>query len=127
MQNDPSYSDLLKEIIDFFIEKTHQCYQAGIHDIIIDPGFGFGKTISHNFQLLKHLSVFKMLGVPVMAGLSRKSTIYKTLGLTAEESLNGSTVLNTIALMNGASLLRVHDVKAAKEAVKLYMKLTTDN
>lgn len=120
MQLQPSYEDVTKEVLDFFINKIDQCKRMGIHDIIIDPGFGFGKTISHNFQLLKTLEVFKILNKPIMVGLSRKSTIYKTLGVTAEDALNGTTVLNTLALNNGASILRVHDVKEAKEAVKLY-------
>ena len=96
---------------------------AGITDVIIDPGFGFAKTIAHNFQLLKDLSVFKMLDVPLLVGLSRKSSIYKTLEISPEEALNGTTVLNTIALMNGADILRVHDVKEAKEAVRLLVAL----
>ncbi len=120
MQREPKYTNVVSEILDFFIRKTEQCKNAGITDIIIDPGFGFGKTIEHNFQLLKNLSVFAITGKPVLAGLSRKSTIYKTLGITADEALNGTTVLNTIALMNGASILRVHDVQAAKEAVLLF-------
>jgi len=94
--------------------------KAGIIDMIIDPGFGFAKTIDHNFELLKNLSVLKILDRPIMLGVSRKSTIYKTLGITAEEALNGTTVLNTIGLLNGASILRVHDVKEAKEAVTLF-------
>ena len=94
--------------------------EAGITDVIIDPGFGFGKTIGHNFQLLKNLSVFKILGLPLLAGLSRKSTIYKTLNISPEDSLNGTTVLNTISLLNGAGILRVHDVKEAAEAIKLF-------
>ena len=92
--------------------------------MIIDPGFGFGKNISQNLRLLKHLAIFKMLERPIMAGISRKSTIYKTLKISAEESLNGTTVLNTIALLNGASILRVHDVKEAKEAVTLLQAYT---
>jgi len=88
--------------------------------VIIDPGFGFAKTIAHNFQLLKELSVFKKVDAPLLAGLSRKSTVYKTLGISPGEALNGTTVLNTIALMNGANILRVHDVKEAKEAVKIW-------
>lgn len=120
MQNQTQYDDVIKEILDFFIKKINDCQQAGIKDVIIDPGFGFGKNISQNFLLLKNLSTFKMLDKPILAGISRKSTIYKTLGITAEESLNGTTVLNTIALLNGASFLRVHDVKEAREAVTLY-------
>lgn len=120
MQQNPEYDDVTKEVLDFFIERIAACKKAGINDVIIDPGFGFGKNIRHNFELLKNISVFKMLEKPVMAGLSRKSTIYKTLGITTEEALNGTTVLHTIALMNGANILRAHDVKEAKEAIKLF-------
>jgi dihydropteroate synthase len=119
MQNQTHYEDVTKEVLDFFIKKVDECKHAGIHDVIIDPGFGFGKNIAQNFLLLKNLSVFKMLERPILAGVSRKSTIYKTLQITAEDSLNGTTVLNTLALQNGASLLRVHDVKEAKEVIKL--------
>ena len=120
MQQQPTYENITKEVLDFFIQKTDECRRAGINDVIIDPGFGFGKTISHNFTLLKELSAFKMLEKPIMAGLSRKSTIYKTLGINTNEALNGTTVLNTLALQNGANILRVHDVKEAKEVIKLY-------
>jgi dihydropteroate synthase len=120
MHNNPEYNDVAKEVLDFFINKIEQCKSTGIVDIIIDPGFGFGKTIEHNFSLLKRLEVLRMLDKPILAGLSRKSSIYKTLGTTAENALNGTTVLNTIALMNGASILRVHDVKEAAEAIKLF-------
>lgn len=121
MQQNAVYENVSREVLDFFIAKTNELRKAGILDIIIDPGFGFGKTIDHNFELLKNLSVFKMLDKPILVGISRKSTIYKTLGVTAEEALNGTSVLNTIALMNGASVLRVHDVKQAKEAVTLFL------
>jgi dihydropteroate synthase len=121
MQQSPQYENVTKEVLDFFITKTDQLRRAGIHDIIIDPGFGFGKTIRHNFELLRNLSVFKILDCPVLLGISRKSTISKTLGVTTEEALNGTTVLNTIGLMNGAAIIRVHDVKEAKEAVQLVM------
>lgn len=121
MQKEPHYNNLITEVIDFFIAKIEQCKKAGITDIIVDPGFGFGKTIEHNLSLLKNMNAFGVLAKPVLAGISRKSTIYKTLHTTAENALNGTTVLNTIALMNGASILRVHDVKEAKEAVTLYM------
>jgi len=120
MQQNAVYENVTREVLDFFISKTFELKNAGILDIIIDPGFGFAKTIEHNFELLKNLSVFNMLEKPVMLGISRKSTIYKTLGITAEEALNGTTVLNTIGLLNGASILRVHDVKEAKEAVMLF-------
>lgn len=125
MQQAPSYTDVVKEVLDFFIFKTDELRKEGIKDIIIDPGFGFGKTISHNFQLLKNLDALKMLGAPILAGLSRKSTVYKTLKVPVEESLNGTTVLNTIALMNGASILRVHDVKEAKQIISLYSEYST--
>ena len=120
MQHQPYYADVIKEVLDFFINKIEACKNAGITDIIIDPGFGFGKTIEHNFKLLKALSVLSITNRPVLAGLSRKSTIYKTLGTTAAQALNGTTVLNTMALLNGAAILRVHDVKEAREAVMLY-------
>jgi dihydropteroate synthase len=120
MQQNTIYENVTLEVLDHFISKTHELQKAGIADIIIDPGFGFAKTIDQNFELLKNLSAFKMLGKAIMLGISRKSTIYKTLGVNADEALNGTTVLNTIGLMNGASILRVHDVKEAKEAIKLY-------
>ncbi|RYF80349.1 MAG: dihydropteroate synthase, partial [Chitinophagaceae bacterium] len=119
MQQLAKYDDVLKEVLDFFILKTAECRQAGIKDVIIDPGFGFAKTIAHNFSILKNLAVFNMLERPILAGISRKATIYKTLGVTAAEALNGTTVLNTLALANGAHILRVHDVKEAKEAIRL--------
>jgi dihydropteroate synthase len=120
MQEHPQYENVTREVLDFFIQKKDSLHKAGIKDIIIDPGFGFGKTIAHNFELLKNLSVFKMLNAVILLGISRKSTIYKTLSTTADESLNGTTVLNTIGLMNGASILRVHDVKQTVEAIKLF-------
>ena len=120
MHQHPQYENVTKEVLDFFIRKKDELHKAGITDVIIDTGFGFGKTIAHNFELLRNLSVFKMLDCPLLLGISRKSTIYKTLGITAEEALNGTTVMNTIGLMNGASILRVHDVKEAVEAVKLF-------
>ncbi len=120
MQKAPQYENICKEVLDFFINQVKEIREAGITDVIIDPGFGFGKTIGHNFQLLKNLSVFKILGLPLLAGLSRKSTIYKTLNISPEDSLNGTTILNTISLLNGAGILRVHDVKEAAEAIKLF-------
>lgn len=120
MQDNPSYKNIVSELVAYFIKKIEQLKQAGIKDIIIDAGFGFGKTIDHNFQLLKQLEVFGIFQLPLLVGLSRKSTIYKTLGITLEEALNGSTVLNTIALTKGATILRVHDVKEAKEAITLF-------
>jgi len=119
MQENPQYDNVTREVLDFFIFKTAELKRAGIHDIILDPGFGFGKTIDHNFKILHNFSFFKMLGLPLLAGISRKSSIYKTLGISAEEALNGTTVMNTIALLNGAGILRVHDVKEAGEATRL--------
>jgi len=119
MQRDASYNDISREVLDFFIQKKDECNKAGINDVIIDPGFGFAKTIDHNFELLKNLSIFKMLDAPLLVGLSRKSIVYKTLSISIEEALNGTTVLHTIALMSGANILRVHDVKEAKEATRL--------
>lgn len=119
MQQDPQYKDVITELLDFFSEKIYQCREAGIQDIIIDPGFGFGKTIAHNFEILQRLTAFQILEKAILVGVSRKSTIYKTLGITAMEALNGTTVLHTIALLQGAHILRVHDVKEAVEAIKL--------
>ncbi len=123
MQKNPVYHHLGLELLDFFIERTSEIRKAGIQDIIIDPGFGFGKTIEDNFRLLNKLEVFQMLDFPLMVGLSRKSTVYKTLGIDAGDALNGTTVLHTIALLKGANILRVHDVKEAKETVKLLSEI----
>jgi len=119
MQAKPHYEDVVQDVLDYFIRKRAQCLEAGINDLIIDPGFGFGKTIAHNYTLLKKLHVFHMLQSPLLVGISRKSMIYKLLDSTAAEALNGTTILNTLALQQGAHILRVHDVKAAMEAVKI--------
>jgi dihydropteroate synthase len=119
MQTNPQYNNIVSELLDYFIERLQTCQAAGIKDVIIDVGFGFGKTIEHNFILLKTLSAFTMLKAPILAGISRKSTIYKTLKTNAEHALNGTTVLNTVALLQGANILRVHDVHEAIEAVTL--------
>jgi dihydropteroate synthase len=120
MQKKPQYDNVTEEVIDFFFEKIQECKKSNIQDIIIDPGFGFGKTISHNFKLLKELKSMKILNLPILAGLSRKGMIYKSLKTSANEALNGTSVLNTLALNNGASILRVHDVKEAREVVTLF-------
>ena len=125
MHENTQYNNLLADVIDYFIKKLEVYKSAGIKDVIIDPGFGFGKTIPQNFKLLKHFSAFKIFEKPLLAGLSRKGTIYKTLGITAKEALNGTTVLNTLALQNGADILRVHDVKEAKEAIALFKQYST--
>jgi dihydropteroate synthase len=121
MQQNPQYRNVTLDVFDHLSFTMKMLQQAGINDIIIDPGFGFGKTIAHNFQLLRELYFFQQLGKPLLVGLSRKGTVYKTLGTTAEKALNGTTVVNTIALLNGASILRVHDVKEAREAIDLYL------
>jgi dihydropteroate synthase len=120
MQKQAIYDDITVEIMDFFIERLGILRGLHVKDVIIDVGFGFGKTIDHNFTLLKKMHVFKMLEVPILAGLSRKSMIWKTLDITAEHALNGTTALHMIALQQGAKILRVHDVKEAVEAVKLF-------
>jgi dihydropteroate synthase len=124
MQLNPSYKNVALEVFDFLNFKIDQLAKQGIKDIIIDPGFGFGKTATHNFQLLKQLKWFDQLNKPVLVGLSRKATVYRTLQVEPDDALNGTTVLHTIALMNGAHILRVHDVKEAVEAVKLYSTYT---
>lgn len=124
MQQNPQYENVTLEVFDALSFKLKELQTAGINDIIVDPGFGFGKTATHNFQLLRELAFFHQLQKPLLVGLSRKATVYKTLGLTAEEALNGTTVLHTIALLNGANILRVHDVKEAAEAIKLFLAYT---
>ena len=123
MQENPVYDNITIDVFDFLSSKMMQITREGIHDIIIDVGFGFGKTKEHNFRLLNDLPVFLQLSRPVMVGLSRKGTIYKTLGISAEEALNGTTAMHTMALMNGASVLRVHDVLEAVQAVKLFSEM----
>ena len=123
MQMNPHYDHLLKEVFLYFAERVQKLRDLGVKDIIIDPGFGFGKTLEHNYELMNHLDEFHLFELPLLVGISRKSMIYKLLGTTPEEALNGTTVLNTLALMKGANILRVHDVKAAKEAVTLVEKM----
>ncbi|MBA2744736.1 MAG: dihydropteroate synthase [Flavisolibacter sp.] len=119
MQSNPFYENVVTEVFDQLNFQVDQLRKLGVHDIIIDPGFGFGKTIAHNFRLLNDLLFFRKLGLPLMAGLSRKATVYKTLDCLPEEALNGTTVIHTIALMQGADILRAHDVKEAMEAIKM--------
>jgi len=119
MQENPQYEDVTKDLIAFFKGKIETCQRAGIKEIILDPGFGFGKTIEHNYALVSELEKIVALGLPVLAGFSRKSMIYKLLDTTPEGALNGTTVLNTVALMKGASMLRVHDAKEAIEVVRI--------
>lgn len=119
MQNAPTYNNVVTEIFNFFFTRIEEYKKLGIKDIIIDPGFGFGKTLDHNYQLLKNLEFFNNLKVPLLAGISRKSMIYKVIKSNPEFALNGTTVANTIALLNGANILRVHDIKEAKEAINI--------
>lgn len=119
MQQHPHYEDVLREVLYYFSEKVQRLRDMGVKDIILDPGFGFGKTIEHNYELLNQMEEFAIFELPLLVGVSRKSMIYKLLGITPEEALNGTTVLHTIALMKGANILRVHDVKEAVEAVRL--------
>lgn len=122
MQQNPNYEHLMREVFYYFAEKVAELNKLGVADIIIDPGFGFGKTIEHNYELLNKLDEFKVFELPLLVGLSRKSMIYRLLKTDAENALNGTTVLNTMALMKGANILRVHDVKEAVELVKLHSK-----
>ncbi|MEM0578282.1 dihydropteroate synthase [Flavobacterium polysaccharolyticum] len=118
------YDDLVKEILLYFSERIAAARSLGISDLIVDPGFGFAKTIDQNFELLRHLDLFKSLELPFLVGVSRKSMIHKTLQISPEEALNGTTVLNTLALEKGATILRVHDVKEAVETIKLWEKVS---
>ncbi len=121
MQEKAQYEAIFAEVFDYFAKKVYRLKQLHVHDVVLDPGFGFAKTREQSFELLQQMQGFDLLKLPVMAGISRKGMIYKTLNGTAETALNGTTVLNTIALMNGALILRVHDVKEAVEAVELFL------
>lgn len=123
MQDNPEYEDVVAEILTWFGSRIVRLRSLGVKDIIIDPGFGFGKTIIHNFELLQHLNDFAVAGLPVMVGVSRKSMIWKTLGIKPDDALNGTSVLHTIALLKGADILRVHDVKEAREAILLVQQM----
>lgn len=120
MQHNTHYDDLILEQLNFFSHKISQARHAGVKDIIVDPGIGFGKTVDHNFQIIKHLSSFRIFDLPILLGLSRKSFIYKTLESTPEKALNGTTAMHILGLHNGAAILRAHDVKEAVECRKLY-------
>jgi dihydropteroate synthase len=119
MQNNPSYKNVTMEVLTFFKYKIDKLHQLGFDKIVIDPGFGFGKTIEHNYQLLNNLAIFKSLELPILSGISRKSMIYDILDITSKDALNGTSIANTIALNNGANILRVHDVKEAIECIKI--------
>jgi len=123
MQHNPEYTDVVLDILDHLIQQVGKLRQLNVKDIIVDVGFGFGKTVTHNYQLLQRLSVFKILGVPILVGISRKSMIYKVLNTTPEQALNGTTALHIVALQHGAKILRVHDVRAAKETILLWQQL----
>ena len=119
MQNNPKYNNVTEEVFSYLEKKVNELKQLGVTDIIIDPGFGFGKTIKHNYQLLNHLEKFTQLGVPLLIGASRKSMIYNLLETNAENALNGTTVAHTIALQKGINIIRTHDVKEAMECIKI--------
>lgn len=123
MQVAPHYDNLRREVMLYFAERIDRLCQMGAKDIIVDPGFGFGKTLEHNYELMNHLEDFAVFNLPLLVGISRKSMIYKLTGGTPQTSLNGTTVLNTISLVKGAHILRVHDVKAAAEAKQIYMAM----
>lgn len=123
MQDDPQYEDVALEVLDYFIAKASTLVELGLHDVILDPGFGFGKTLEHNYELLQKMHIFKMLDWPILAGVSRKSMIYKLLDTTADKALNGTSLLNFEALRQGAKILRVHDVAPAMETIKLFLEL----
>lgn len=123
MQEQTQYKDILLEITHYFAKKMEECIKAGIKDVILDPGFGFAKTLEQNYWILKKLSYFKIIQAPILVGVSRKSMIYKLLDITPQDSLIGTSVLNMVALQNGSNILRVHDVKEAKQTLKLYNQL----
>jgi dihydropteroate synthase len=123
MQNKPVYEDIVADILKWFGDRIFKLKSAGLKDIIIDPGLGFGKTIDHNFELLRRLGDFSIAGLPVLVGISRKSMIWKTLDISVDEALNGTTALNAIAIFNGADILRVHDVREAVQTVRLIKKV----
>ncbi|MCB0557897.1 MAG: dihydropteroate synthase [Lewinellaceae bacterium] len=123
MQQQPEYEDVVREVLDFFIREVGKLRQAGVKDIVLDPGFGFGKTVAHNYRLLRDMHVFQILDYPILAGLSRKSMINKVLGVAPARALNGTTALNMVALQQGARILRVHDVLPAVETIKLWAQL----
>lgn len=123
MQTAPSYDNLMVEITRYFAERIERLRALGAKDIILDPGFGFGKTLTHNYELMRDMAELKIFELPLLVGISRKSMIYKLLGTTPDEALNGTTVLNTIALLSGASILRVHDVKACVEVVRIVRQM----
>lgn len=122
MQKEASYADLIPELMRYFSDKINQLREKGVHDIVVDPGFGFGKTVAHNYELLEKLDTFRIFERPVMVGLSRKSMIYKVLDASPEDALNGTIALQTIAVLKGAHILRVHDVKPARETVRILEK-----
>jgi dihydropteroate synthase len=123
MQLHPHYTNLLAEVIQYFADKVARLRDLGVKDIILDPGFGFGKTLDDNYELLAHMEELHLFGLPILVGVSRKSMIYKLMGTTPEEALNGTTVLDTLSLTKGAHILRVHDVKEAVENVRIVEKM----
>lgn len=127
MQQAPHYDDLMAEMLQYFGKRTQQLHEMGVKDIILDPGFGFAKTLEHNYQLMSRMDKLQVLGLPLLVGISRKSMIYRLLGTTPQEALNGTSVLNTLALQKGASILRVHDVRECVEVVRIMQALTAQS
>lgn len=123
MQQQTDYEDVTADLLKYFSQKLERLFRLGVNDVILDPGFGFSKTLTQNYELMQHLGDFRIFGLPLLVGVSRKSMIYKLLETTPEESLNGTTVLHTYALLQGADILRVHDVRAAKEAIRIVQQL----
>lgn len=123
MQQQTGYEDVTADLLKYFSQKLERLFRLGVNDVILDPGFGFSKTLTQNYELMRHLGDFRILGLPLLVGVSRKSMIYKLLETTPEESLNGTTVLHAYALLQGADILRVHDVRAAKEAIRIVQQL----
>lgn len=123
MQQQTDYEDVTADLLKYFSQKLERLFRLGVNDVILDPGFGFSKTLTQNYELMRHLADFRIFGLPLLVGVSRKSMIYKLLETTPEESLNGTTVLHTYALLQGADILRVHDVRAAKEAIRIVQQL----
>lgn len=127
MQQNPCYDIILREVMTFLAGKLNRLHELGVKDVIVDPGFGFGKTLEHNYEMMAHLEEFHLLGQPLLVGVSRKSMVHRLLGISPDEALNGTTVLHTVALQKGAHILRVHDVKACKQCVSIIERIMNNN
>jgi dihydropteroate synthase len=127
MQTNPQYNDVVDDVVTYLARRAGELRDKGVADVIVDPGFGFGKTLEHNYELMSRLEELHLLEMPLLVGISRKSMVYRLLGVTPEEALNGTTALNTIALMKGAHILRVHDVKACRQCIDIVDKLRNNS